>query len=97
MNPTTVAAALAAVALIAVALINAWSARMVSRAEQQAREANLKASEIMVSVDGTQTKILEELHKLVIENADRGGQLKERDRAEARRDLLNEPHSDLTE
>jgi len=90
MNPTTIAAAIGAAALVLVAAINAYSARMVAKAEKEAREANAKASTIIQSVDGTQTRILAQLEKLTAENADRGGQLKERDRTEDRKDRKEE-------
>jgi hypothetical protein len=87
MNPTTLAAMIGALALVGVALINAYSAMKASQAERQAREANEKASAIIISIDGTQSKILAELQRLTAENADRGGQLKERERADQRQDL----------
>lgn len=86
MNPTTVAAAIGAFALIAVAVINGYSAKMSAKAAKEASEANAKASTIIQHVDGTQEQILAELQRLTAENADRGGQLRERDRAEERQD-----------
>ena len=54
-----------------------------------------KLANVETKVDGTQAAILVELQRLTGESANRGGQLQERDRTQARADYLDDKKASL--
>jgi hypothetical protein len=80
MNPGVVIELIAALAAIAVSVINGFYAK---KAAQEAREAALEAvgktDEVIHMVDGTQSLILAELKEMTKESAGLAGELRGRD------------------